>query len=86
MAAPKQWGYTRDDSFGPEMLVSWTDGDLIEILQKEIVERLLTVPEERTRVARWARAAHDTTKFKGKDWIAEPSDSLVESCKAVIRD
>jgi hypothetical protein len=83
MAAPKNWGYTRDSSFGDEMLVSWTDGDLTEILTKEVVERLLRRPDERQRVASWARVAHRSTIFKGKDWIVDPPAAAVQACKAL---
>ncbi len=83
MAAPKNWGYSRDESFGDEMLVSWTDGDLTEILAKEVVERLLRHPEERQRVAEWARAAHASTRFRGKNWIEDPPRAVVEACKAL---
>lgn len=84
MAAPKKWGYTRDQEFGPEMLVSFTDGDLTEILVKEVVERLLTHHDERRHLAAWARAAADTTEFEGKDWIVSPRDGLLEQCRRVV--
>jgi len=83
MAAPKQWGYTRDSSFGDEILVSFTDGDLTEILAKEVVERLLHHSEERKRLADWARAAHRSSSTKGKDWILEAPAPVVEACKAL---
>lgn len=86
MAAPKKWGYTRDKEFGPEMLVAWTDGDLTEILVKEVVERCLAVPAERRNVAAWARACQDTTVPEGKDWISTPRDGLLEQCRRVVRD
>lgn len=81
MAAPKRWGYSRDQQFGPEMLVAWSDGDLTEILVGELVERLLRHPEERANVAAWARAAHDSSVPKGKDWIDAPRTALVDRCK-----
>lgn len=84
MAAPKKWGYTRDQAIGDEMLVSWTDGDLTEILVKEIEERLLAQGEERARVAAWARAAHATSTTSGKDWIAEPREALLGRCREVV--
>ena len=84
MAAPKEWGYTRDKSFGAEILVAWTDGDLIQILGKEVTERLLSSRRERERLARWARAAHDTTRFRKKDWIVEPDEDLVTECKRLV--
>ena len=85
MAAPKKWGYTREQAFGPEMLVAWSDGDLTEILVKEVVERLLASDEERRVVASWARAAQDSSEFKGKDWIAEPREGLLEQCRRVAQ-
>lgn len=82
MAAPKKWGYTRDQAFGPEMLVAWTDGDLTEILVREIEERLLTHAEERAAVAAWARAAADTATVEGKDWMVDVRDGLLEKCRS----
>jgi len=83
MAAPKKWGYTREQAFGPEMLVAWSDGDLTEMLVKEVEERLLASAEERRGVASWARAAQDSLEFAGKDWIAEPREGLLEQCRLV---
>ena len=83
MAAPKKWGYTRDKEFGPEMLVAWTDGDLTEILVKEVEERVLTLADVRRDVAAWARAAADTAVVDGKDWMASPRDGLLEQCRRV---
>ncbi len=81
MAAPKQWGYSRDQPVGNEMLVSWADGDLIEILTKEVVERLLTHPEERAQVAAFARACEDTVDpHDGHDRIERPRSGLTELC------
>ena len=60
MAAPKKWGYTRDQSIPDELLVAWADGDLVKILDKELVERLLTRPDERRELAAFTRAAQDT--------------------------
>lgn len=85
MAAPKTWGYTREQAFGPEMLVAWSDGDLTQMLVKEIVERLLASAEERREVAAWARAAQDSSGIEGKDWMAEPRDGLLEQCRLVGR-
>ena len=84
MAAPKKWGYTRDQEFGPEMLVSFTDGDLTEILVKEVVERCLSVPSARRDLAAWARAAADSAEFEGKDWILDPRAGLLEQCRRVV--
>lgn len=86
MAAPKKWGYTRDQEFGPEMLVAYTDGDLTEILVREVVERCLKVPAARRELAAWARAAQDTAVVDGKDWMATPRDGLLEQCRRVGRD
>ena len=83
MAAPKKWGYTRDQEFGPEMLVAWTDGDLTSILVREVEERVLTMPDVRRDIAGWARAAADTTVVEGKDWIVSPRDGLLEQCRRV---
>lgn len=84
MAAPKKWGYSREQAFGPEMLVAWTDGDLTEMLVKEVEERLLASAEERRAVAAWARAAADSSEVEGKDWIAEARDGLLEQCRLVV--
>jgi hypothetical protein len=83
MAAPKKWGYTREQAFGPEMLVAWSDGDLTEMLVKEIEERLLASAGERRDVAAWARAAQDSSVVEGKDWIAETRAGLLEQCRLV---
>jgi hypothetical protein len=83
MAAPKKWGYTRDQEFGPEMLVAWTDGDLTSILVREVEERALIRAEVRREVAAWARAAFDSSEFEGKDWMATPRDGLLEQCRRV---
>jgi hypothetical protein len=85
MAAPKKWGYTREQAFGPEMLVAWSDGDLTEMLVKEVVERLLASAEERSDVAAWARAAQDSSEFEGKDWMAAPREGLLEQCRLVAQ-
>jgi len=83
MAAPKKWGYTRDQEFGPEMLVAWTDGDLTSMLVKEVEERALMLADVRRDVAGWARAAYDSSEFAGKDWMATPRDGLLEQCRRV---
>ena len=83
MAAPKKWGYTRDQEFGPEMLVAWTDGDLTQILVREVEERVLANAETRRDVAAWARASADTAVVEGKDWMASPRDGLLEQCRRV---
>lgn len=86
MAAPKQWGYTRDKSIGDEMLVAWSDGDLIEAVVFEVNEHLLRHRESRRGVAAWARAAFDTTIPVGKDWLEDPRGALVERCKGMVDD
>jgi hypothetical protein len=86
MAALKKWGYTRDQEFGPEMLVAYTDGDLIEILVKEVTERCLGLPSARRELAGWARAVEDTAVVEGKDWMATPRDGLLEQCRRVVRE
>ncbi|RKZ12559.1 hypothetical protein DRQ32_03420 [bacterium] len=83
MAAPKKWGYTREQAFGPEMLVAWTDGDLTEILVKEVEERLLALADERAAVAAWARAAQDSAGFEGKDWMMDVREGLMDQCRRV---
>lgn len=81
MAAPKKWGYTRDKAIGDEMLVSWSDGDLIEAVVFEVNEHLLRHKDSRREVAAWARAAFDSSVPAGKDWIADPPTALVERCQ-----
>jgi len=83
MAAPKRWGYTRDKAIGDEMLVSWSDGDLTEIVATELEERLLIDATERRNVAAWARAAQDSSVTKGKDWILAPRGGLLDRCKLI---
>ena len=68
------------------MLVAWTDGDLTDILVREVVERTLARAEVRREVAAWARAAQDTTEYEGKDWIASPREGLLEQCRRVAED
>ena len=84
MAAPKKWGYSREQPIGPEMLVSWADGDLTDILVRELEERLLTHPEERRDVAAFARASYDSSTFDGKDRLLEVRSGLVEACKGIV--
>lgn len=83
MAAPKKWGYTRDQPIPDELLVAWADGDLIKILDKEIVERLLTHADERAELAAFARAAQDTVDpaDKGPNRIARPRAGVVQRCQ-----
>lgn len=85
MAAPKQWGYTREHPITDELLVSWTDGDLTEILVKELEERLLADPAERAMVAAFARAGYEASVGpKGKrDWIADVPDGLMKAAKTI---
>jgi hypothetical protein len=88
MAAPKHWGYTREKPFTDELLVSWADGDLTKMLDKEMVERLLTHARERAVVAAYARACEDTvTPPEGeRDWIVVPHRGLVEYCRDLADD
>jgi hypothetical protein len=83
MAAPKKWGFTRDQAIGEEMLVAWADGDLTEILVVEVEERLLANASERRNVAAWARASYDSSVPKGKDWIASPRGGFLENCREI---
>lgn len=85
MAAPKKWGYTRDQAIGAEMLVAWADGDLTETLVVEVEERQLANAEERRNVAAFARASYDSSVPKGKDWIKAPREGLLESCREIAR-
>lgn len=71
MAAPKDWGYTRDQSIPDEILVSWADGDLTAQVAKEVEECLLTEREERVRAAAFARAAADTVGDEITVWSAK---------------
>lgn len=86
MAAPKNWGYTRDRHFNDELLVSWADGDLTKILVREFIERLLRHSEDRATVAAYARACEDSstpTEAGERDWLLAPPRGLVESCRAL---
>ena len=85
MAAPKKWGYTRDKQIGDEMLVAWSDGDLIEVVVFEVNEHLLARRSSRRDVAAWARAAHDTTTAVGRDWIGDPRQGLVDQLLEIAR-
>jgi hypothetical protein len=89
MAAPKNWGYTREQPFSDEILVSWVDGDLIKILDKEIVERLLTNADDRALLAAYARACYDSstpTKKGERDWLLDPPRGLIQTCQALGHD
>ena len=85
MAAPKHWGYTREHPIPDELLVAWADGDLIKILDKEIVERLLTHPEERARLAAFARAAEDTATppDNSRDRVVTPRPGVLDRCRGI---
>ncbi|HKK71215.1 MAG TPA: hypothetical protein VKA86_08350 [Candidatus Krumholzibacteria bacterium] len=85
MAAPKKWGYTRDKQIGDEMLVAWSDGDLIEAVVFEVNEHLLRHRASRRMVAAWARASEDTMEPVGRDWLMDPPKSLVTRCKEIAR-
>jgi len=71
MAAPKRWGYTRDQDFSDELLVSWTDGDLTANVAKEVDERLLGRPESRREVAAFARAVVDSIGPELVEWTGK---------------
>lgn len=85
MAAPKKWGYDRDQAISDELLVAWSDGDLIEILVKELEERLLIHRDEREKAAAWARTVEASAKpvEGGRDWLEECPSSLVKRCVAM---
>jgi hypothetical protein len=68
MAAPKDWGYTRDQAIPDEILVSWADGDLTAQVAHEVDECLLGDREERIEVAAFARAAADTVGEEITTW------------------
>lgn len=68
MAAPKDWGYTREQAIPDEILVSWADGDLTAEVAKEVDECLLMDREERIQVAAFARAAADTVGEEITAW------------------
>jgi anti-sigma factor RsiW len=81
MAAPKHWGYTRENAITDEILTSWCDGDLTAAVAKEVDERLLRHPEERARLARYARACARSTLLAGKrDFLDAPRKGLLERC------
>jgi hypothetical protein len=84
MAAPKRWGYTREKPVGDELLVSWSDGDLTEILVVEVEERALADRSQREELAAWARAAYDSGLSPDRDWIVEPRKGLLESCRNML--
>lgn len=86
MAAPKKWGYTRDQQIPDEILVSWSDGDLTEAVVFEVVEHLLGDQDSRREVAAWARAAHDSSIPVGKDWIADVRQGLMDRCLEIGQD
>ena len=89
MAAPKEWGYTREKPFNDELLVSWADHDVIKMLAKEMEERMLGHFEDRRAVAAYARACEDTVQphhQDERDWIVEPRPGLVDFCKQLGGD
>jgi hypothetical protein len=85
MAAPKKWGFTRDKHIGDEMLVAWSDGDLIEAVVFELNEHLLRHRESRRMVSAWARASEDTMAPVGRDWLLDPPKSVVQRCREIGR-
>ena len=81
MAAPKNWGYTREQAIGDELVVAWADGDINKAVAKEIDERLLTHQGSRADFAAYARAIEMTvTPHEGRDRILEPRDGLLQRC------
>lgn len=86
MAAPKKWGYSREAAIADEILVAWSDGDLIEILVKEVEERLLVHRDEREAAAAWARTVEASRQplDGGRDWLEECPPSLVKRCVAMV--
>lgn len=81
MAAPKQWGYTRDKQIGDEILVSWCDGDLTAAVAREVDHRLLSNGDERASLARHARVCQQSMKVVGRrDFLEAPRKGLMERC------
>jgi hypothetical protein len=87
MAAPKHWGYTRDQPIGDELLVSWADGDLTAGVGKELEERLLADAEERAMVAAYARDCARSAEASGRrDRLIAPRGALLEQCERLAGD
>jgi hypothetical protein len=87
MAAPKHWGYTRQKPFTDELLVSWADGDVTEMLAKEMVERMLRHRQDRQTVAAYARACTDTAtphRDGERDWLIAPRPGLTALCREMV--
>lgn len=87
MAAPKHWGYTRQQPFTDELLVSWADGDVTAMLAKEMDERMLAHREDRETVAAYARACQDTAtphREGERDWLLAPRPGLTGLCKELV--
>lgn len=81
MAAPKQWGYTRDQALQDEVLVSWADGDLTAVVAKEFEERLLSSSIDRQAAADYARDA-EISRNPGdrRDFLEAPRAGVLERC------
>lgn len=87
MAAPKHWGYTRDQAVEDELVVSWADGDLTANVAKELEERLLSSQQDRASVAVFARDAARTTEAHGaREALLEPRAALIERCQELGAD
>lgn len=87
MAAPKHWGYTRQMPFSDELLVSWADGDVTDMLAKEMTERMLRHREDRQKVAAYARACQDSSlphRDGERDWLLSPRPGLVGLCQQLV--
>jgi len=84
VAAPKRWGYTRDQAVQDEILASWADGDLTAIVAKELEERLLANAEDRSLAASFARDAERSRDASGqRDALLSPRPGVLERCRAL---
>jgi len=84
MAAPKKWGYTRDQAVPDEVLVSWADGDLTAVVAKEVEERMLSSASDREAAAEFARDA-ELSRDPGdrRDFLEAPRPGVLERCIAL---
>ena len=86
MAAPKKWGYTRQQPIGDELLVSWVDGDLTHTVAREISLRLLGNQEDRGVFAAFARASEASAEpGDSRNRIQEPRQGLLDRCIAMAQ-
>jgi len=87
MAAPKNWGFTRDQPIRDEILVSWLDGDLTRAVGRELEQRLLANESERRQAAGFARACNSTaTATDGNARIQSPRQGLIDRCVSLGQD